>query len=490
MAEVRFTNFARTTIADATLSAAATSVTLTSVTGMPALTASNWTYFVLTRLSDNGTEIVKCTALDTSTKIATITRAQGGTTAKAFTLGDRIENFIVADSLDDLRSQWQAEIQASITNTITRGSVVVGGVSNVPTELVGKTAGQILIGNGTDIVGLAAGGSGKLLIGNGTTLTSQSVTGDLAITSGGAATVANHLKMATQWHADDTNFSRKANLAYTDDLVLEDSEASWVKRKLAASRLIEMIPYGYKYKLRVDITNDETLTATCEWLELRKLADSVDRILLGSADVNLAMDITASGLNGLDTGSVAASTMYYIYAIHKPAVYGADGHTLTTPGATAGLLSLSSTAPTLPAGYTYQRRIGEVATDASSDMVYCVRRGDDVDFVAPSADCVVYTSLTAAWAAYALPTSVPPGCTRLRLMLSAAASSHLQQGVTGGVNVIDALEADVPVSGTYGRATHYIDLPHCGAATITAQRYDGGSWPDQRCFVTGYELEV
>jgi hypothetical protein len=202
------------------------------------------------------------------------------------------------------------------------------------------------------------------------------------------------------------------------------------------------------------------------------------------------MDITASGLNGLDTGGVAASTMYYIYVIYKPAVYEADGHTLTTPGATAGLLSLSSTAPTLPAGYTYQRRIGEVATDSFSDLVWYCRRGNNVFFVRPDEDGVVYTSLTSSWATYALPTPVPAGCTRLMLMLSAAASSHLQQGVTGGIQVIDAIEADVAISGTYGRATHYVDLPHGGTTSITAKRYDGGSWPDQRCFVTGYELEV
>lgn len=180
MAEVRFTNFARTTVADTTLSAAATAVTLTSVTGMPTLAASNWTYFVLTRLSDNGTEIVKCTALDTSTKIATIVRAQGGTTAKAFSLGDRIENFVVADALNDLRSQWQTEIQDSLNNTITRGSVVVGGESNVPTELVGKTANKVLGGDGTDIIALGLKGdatwahnAGDLAL----TLADNSVTG-------------------------------------------------------------------------------------------------------------------------------------------------------------------------------------------------------------------------------------------------------------------------------------------------------------------------
>jgi len=38
---------------------------------------------------------------------------------------------------------------------ITRGSVKVGGTSNAPTDLVAKTAGQILVGDGTDIKSVA-----------------------------------------------------------------------------------------------------------------------------------------------------------------------------------------------------------------------------------------------------------------------------------------------------------------------------------------------
>src|SRR3990172_12758616 len=56
-------------------------------------------------------------------------------------------------------------------------------------------------------------------------------------------------------------------------------------------------------------------------------------------------DITVSGANGLDTGSEAANTWYNIFAIAK-----ADG-------TTASLLSLSATAPSMPATYTKKSRI-------------------------------------------------------------------------------------------------------------------------------------
>jgi hypothetical protein len=69
------------------------------------------------------------------------------------------------------------------------------------------------------------------------------------------------------------------------------------------------------------------------------------------------IDITASGANGLDTGSVAANTFYAVWLIWHP-----------TGPVVAGLLSASFSSPTLPGGYTKKRRIGVVKTDATSDL--------------------------------------------------------------------------------------------------------------------------
>lgn len=69
--------------------------------------------------------------------------------------------------------------------------------------------------------------------------------------------------------------------------------------------------------------------------------------------VNIAaLSAAGSGANGLDTGTSAASTWYSIWVI-------SNGTT------TAGLLSLSSTAPTMPSGYTFKARIGWMRTDSS-----------------------------------------------------------------------------------------------------------------------------
>lgn len=70
--------------------------------------------------------------------------------------------------------------------------------------------------------------------------------------------------------------------------------------------------------------------------------------------VSLTLDTTASGANGLDTGSLAGSTWYALYVI-------SNGST------TAALMSTSATAPTLPAGYTYFTRVGWTRTDATAN---------------------------------------------------------------------------------------------------------------------------
>lgn len=67
-------------------------------------------------------------------------------------------------------------------------------------------------------------------------------------------------------------------------------------------------------------------------------------------------DDPSTGTSGLDSGSIAASTKYYVYAV-------ADQDSVKT-------FSVSlSTSPSSPAGLTNYRRIGTVKTDGSSNFV-------------------------------------------------------------------------------------------------------------------------
>lgn len=82
----------------------------------------------------------------------------------------------------------------------------------------------------------------------------------------------------------------------------------------------------------------------------------------------VVINATVNGANGLDTGSLSPSTWYYIYAIST----GSSG---------AGLLSTSSTAPTLPATYQFFTRIGAVKTDSSSKFYRFIQRGCNQQYI-------------------------------------------------------------------------------------------------------------
>lgn len=74
-----------------------------------------------------------------------------------------------------------------------------------------------------------------------------------------------------------------------------------------------------------------------------------------------------TGNGGLDTGAIAASTWYHVHLIRRP-----------DTGVVDVLVSLSATAPTLPANYTQFRRVGSLFTDASSKWTRMYQNGDEV----------------------------------------------------------------------------------------------------------------
>ena len=76
-----------------------------------------------------------------------------------------------------------------------------------------------------------------------------------------------------------------------------------------------------------------------------------------------------SGNGGLDTGSIAGSTPYFVWAIKRP-----------DTGVSDILISTSGTAPTMPANYTLKRLIGWFKTDATPNILQFQQRGDDFIF--------------------------------------------------------------------------------------------------------------
>lgn len=84
-------------------------------------------------------------------------------------------------------------------------------------------------------------------------------------------------------------------------------------------------------------------------------------ILFQNYQQPILINSAVNGINGLDTGTIAASTNYAIYII-------GDSRGYNLP---AGLLSLTSNAaPIIPQGYDSYRLLGFTQTDGSSHFVY------------------------------------------------------------------------------------------------------------------------
>lgn len=114
-----------------------------------------------------------------------------------------------------------------------------------------------------------------------------------------------------------------------------------------------LFPYAYGLGLSNNATTPNT-----------KLDVAVGSILNSSKefqinlDTAVTIDATTNGLNGLDTGSLAASTLYYVFVVSDPQAYN-------IPGA---MISASST-PLMPYGYSAWALIGYVATGAGSTFL-------------------------------------------------------------------------------------------------------------------------
>jgi hypothetical protein len=106
--------------------------------------------------------------------------------------------------------------------------------------------------------------------------------------------------------------------------------------------------------------------------------------------------VAGSGNGALDTGSAANVTWYYVFLVNRP-----------DTGASDILISLSLTAPTMPANYTKKRLIGALQTESVMTFVQQVSQYDD-EFLYPNTLQQV-NGATGTNTAQLVTCSTPPG---------------------------------------------------------------------------------
>jgi hypothetical protein len=138
--------------------------------------------------------------------------------------------------------------------------------------------------------------------------------------------------------------------------------------------------------------------------------------------INATIAGTTAGANGLDTGALAASTWYSVWIIW-------NGTT------TAGLLSLSATAPTIPSGYTHKARVGWIRTDGTGNKypLGFKQYGRSVQYVVAACSNLATVQIMASgslgnistptWVAVATGNYIPPTAAKIKLSLGGGSGS-------------------------------------------------------------------
>lgn len=176
------------------------------------------------------------------------------------------------------------------------------------------------------------------------------------------------------------------------------------------------LPANY-HDVRIDYTDTNTITVLAG-SRVRSSDDTTDIIF--SANLTCALDV--SGVNGLDTGSEAANTWYYLYAIYNPA-------TLTSARLFSTVNEAVSGSITLPSGFTKKRQLRiAVRNNASSDIIPFSYRSLDAfirfqNFETGVSPYRVYSGASTSWTGVSLATLAPPISTTVQLQSLYASDS-------------------------------------------------------------------
>lgn len=205
---------------------------------------------------------------------------------------------------------------------------------------------------------------------------------------------------------------------------------------------------------------------------------------IGTANSATVINFGVTGANGLDTGSIAASTFYYVYVI-------GDSSNKKVP---AALASTSATAPTLPFGYDSIRLIGCCKTDGSSHILLYYASGSGsgkyFQWDAPIAVTVTSSGTSATYSAMDLSTGVPASnyarvSIKYKWTPNAAADAlnFTPSGATGDFETILGIVASV------AQEDNFVILP-LTVSSVPKMSYKTSAGTLNNIFVQAFDMQL
>lgn len=181
----------------------------------------------------------------------------------------------------------------------------------------------------------------------------------------------------------------------------------------------QAIVQGTFKNLKVSHTGNTASTITADAIVLSNGSGSYHI----SGPVNCSIDWSASGAAGkLDTGALSNTTWYYDWVIY-------NGTTTSCLG------SASSSAPTMPGGYTYSARVGSDITDGSAHLLRVLQFNRSARYVVTSATNTAALTILASgtagsisvptWASISISGCVPPTASKVAVVLGTGTTGML-----------------------------------------------------------------
>lgn len=281
------------------------------------------------------------------------------------------------------------------------GTVATAGIANdaITDALIRNSAGLSVVGRSTNSTGdpadIVAANDGEVLRRNGTavgfgTVATAGVADD-AITYAKIQNVSATDKLLGRSTAGSGDVEEITCTA-TGRSILDDASAAAVRTTIGVSIR------GYIDGLTLsnngsDANNDIDIAVGAAASDD---AAATDRVMMElSSSITKRLDAAwAVGTNqgGIDTGSEANSTWYYMYLIQRP-----------DTGVVDVLFSTSATSPTMPTNYTKKRYIGAVFNNGSGNISAFKQTGDWFEY---SGDAV--TALSTATPSTSITTLAMP----------------------------------------------------------------------------------
>lgn len=190
-------------------------------------------------------------------------------------------------------------------------------------------------------------------------------------------------------------------------------------------------------------------------------ASTIPNTLRAVSSSTFTINTGTTGANGLDTGTLGASTWYYIYLI-------------ATPGGTlAGLMSTNSSTPTMPSGYTYKALLGAAVTTGSSIFQAAFVQLDKTVWIALQN---VFTNKAVTtintYQSQSLSTIVPPIAKSWSGIFGTSVTGNgAQLRVAGDVNGTGAKQLTVELAASSVFQTYFNAAPIDGVPLLTSQTF-------------------